>query len=42
MTLTLFPPTPVDFADHAVSPRRELGAYEALWAREKTWFKSIA
>src|ERR1700722_18227097 len=25
-----------------ISPRRELGAYEALWAREGTWFKSIA
>jgi len=23
-------------------PRRELGAYEALWARKNTWFKSIA
>jgi DNA processing protein len=43
MTPTLFPPAAsVDFADRAVSPRRELGAYEALWAREKTWFKSIA
>jgi hypothetical protein len=43
MTRDLFPPAaPVDFADRAVSPRRELGAYEALWAREKTWFKSIA
>jgi DNA processing protein len=31
-----------DFADRAVSPRRELGAYEALWAREGAWFKSIA
>ena len=43
MNQNLFSPTvPVDFADRAVSPRRELGAYEALWAREKTWFKSIA
>jgi DNA processing protein len=33
---------PVDFAERAVSPRRELGAYEALWARDKTSFKSIA
>ena len=32
----------VDFAERAVSPRRELGAYEALWAREGAWFKSIA
>jgi DNA processing protein len=31
-----------DFADRAVSPKRELGAYEALWAREGTWFKSLA
>ncbi len=31
-----------DFVARAVSPRRELGAYEALWAREGTWFKSIA
>ncbi len=30
------------FAERAVSPRRELGAYEALWAREGAWFKSIA
>src|SRR5260370_1738012 len=33
---------PADFAERAISPRRELGAYEALWAREGTWFKSIA
>jgi DNA processing protein len=32
----------VDFAERAVSPKRELGAYEALWAREGAWFKSIA
>src|SRR6185437_6230522 len=31
-----------DFADRAVSPRRELGAYEALWAKKGAWFKSIA
>jgi DNA processing protein len=30
------------FAERAISPRRELGAYEALWAREGTWFKSLA
>ncbi|MBS1994789.1 MAG: DNA-protecting protein DprA [Cyanobacteria bacterium SZAS LIN-2] len=32
----------LDFAERAVSPARELGAYEALWAREGAWFKSIA
>jgi len=43
MAPNLFSPAaPVDFAERAVSPRRELGAYEALWAREKTSFKSIA
>jgi DNA processing protein len=43
MTENLFNETaPVDFAERAVSPKRELGAYEALWAREGTWFKSIA
>jgi DNA processing protein len=31
-----------DFEQRAVSPHRELGAYEALWAREGTWFKSLA
>jgi DNA processing protein len=31
-----------DFAERAISPWRELGAYEALWAREGAWFKSIA
>lgn len=31
-----------DFIARAVSPKRELGAYEALWAKEGTWFKSIA
>lgn len=35
-------PSTADFAERAVSPKRELGAYEALWAREGTWFKSIA
>jgi hypothetical protein len=29
----LFPGVAVDFADRAVSPVRELVAYEALWAR---------
>jgi DNA processing protein len=43
MTDNLFPETAsVDFAERAVSPKRELGAYEALWARDGTWFKSIA
>jgi len=31
-----------EFAARIVSPKRELGAYEALWAREGAWFKSIA
>lgn len=31
-----------DFAERALSPKRELGAYEALWARKGAWFKSIA
>lgn len=31
-----------DFAERAISPKRELGAYEALWAREGAWFKSMA
>jgi DNA processing protein len=31
-----------DFAERAISPKRELGAYEALWARDGTWFKSMA
>ena len=31
-----------DFADRAVSPLREFGAYEALWAQDGEWFKSIA
>jgi len=35
-------PSPADFADSAVSPKRELGAYEALWARKGACFKSIA
>ncbi len=43
MTGDLFPQEAfVDFAERAVSPQRELGAYEALWARDGTWFKSIA
>ncbi len=44
MSEDLFSPSAAaaDFADRAISPRRELGAYEALWAREGTWFKSMA
>ncbi len=44
MTPDLFhsTPEPADRLARAISPRRELGAYEALWAREGTWFKSIA
>lgn len=31
-----------DFAARAIAPKRELGAYEAMWARKGAWFKSIA
>lgn len=31
-----------DFSERAVVPARELGAYEALWAREGATFKSLA
>ena len=31
-----------DFEARAIAPARELGAYEALWAREGTSFKSLA
>ncbi len=31
-----------NFAERAISPQRELGAYEALWSREGMWFKSLA
>lgn len=31
-----------DFQSRAVMPARELGAYEALWAKEGTTFKSLA
>lgn len=34
--------TAADFQDRAVMPARELGAYEALWAREGTTFKTLA
>jgi DNA processing protein len=30
------------FAERAISPMREIGAYEALWCRQGTWFKSLA
>jgi len=36
------PAASADFADRAISPKRELGAYEAMWARDGAWFKSIA
>jgi len=32
----------VDFQSRAIVPARELGAYEALWAKEGTTFKSLA
>jgi DNA processing protein len=35
-------PAAADFAERAISPRQELGAYEAFWTREGTWFNSIA
>ena len=35
-------PAASSFADRAISPKRELGAYEALWSREGMWFKSLA
>lgn len=31
-----------DFEKRAIVPARELGAYEALWAEEGAWFKSLA
>lgn len=43
MTEDLFAPAiAADFAERAISPRRELGAYEALWAQDGAWFASIA
>ena len=44
MSQNLFPSSAAtaDFATRAISPRREMGAYEALWSREETWFKSLA
>jgi DNA processing protein len=42
-TSDLFANSPAaDLAARAVSPQRELGAYEALWARQGAWFDSIA
>ena len=35
-------PADLNFASRAISPLRELGAYEALWDRKGAWFKSIA
>ncbi len=31
-----------DFESRAISPFREMGAYEALWIESKTTFKSLA
>jgi DNA processing protein len=44
MNESLFSPAAgrADVADRAISPKRELGAYEALWSEEGAWFKSIA
>ena len=36
------PSAAASLVDRAISPSRELGAYEALWSREGTWFKSLA
>jgi DNA processing protein len=44
MTESLFRPA-VELSgvvDRTISPKHELGAYEALWAKEGTWFKSVA
>lgn len=38
----LFLSAATDFRDRAIVPARELGAYEALWARQGTSFKSLA
>jgi hypothetical protein len=32
----------MDFEERAIKPARELGAYEALWAREGASFKTLA
>jgi DNA processing protein len=41
-TLTNLGSAALDLESRAVSPVRELGAYEALWARRDTSFKSLA
>ena len=41
MSLQLILEVP-SFGKRAVSPFRELGAYEALWCRQKTTFSSLA
>lgn len=43
MTLNLFSQaaSAAQITHRAVSPERELGAYEALWARQRTGFKSV-
>lgn len=38
----LFSNLPKRLEDRAISPQRELGAYEALWARQGTSYKSLA
>jgi DNA processing protein len=42
MTDLLSQATTADFEARAIMPSRELGAYEALWAREGTTFKTLA
>lgn len=39
---TQFALTPSDYAERAISPMIEMGAYEALWLEEKTTFKTLA
>jgi DNA processing protein len=38
----LFSNAPREVRDRAISPQRELGAYEALWAQDGTSYKSLA
>jgi DNA processing protein len=42
MNGTLFPTPAASIEERAVMPARELGAYEALWVREGTSFKTLA
>jgi len=42
VTEQLFDAQPTGFVDQAITPVRELGAYEALWADRSTSFKSLA